>query len=285
MIASPDSPGREPEAIELPAPTAWPMAAAFGVTLGFAGLVTHLAVTIVGVVVGLVAAVGWWREVLPVAQVEHVPLRPPAERARPIEPSPAAVERLIAGEAGHRVRVPVEVQPYSAGIKGGLVGGAAMAVIALAYGLLVQGSSWYPVNLISMTPIPSMGRIGPEELRAFNLTALVIGVIVHGVNSVLVGLLYGVILPMLPRRPVLWGGIVAPLLISSGLWATLGLVNPPVIDLIDWWWFVPSQIAFGLAAGLVIAHAQPIATMQTWPLAAWAGVKATGTGRDLEREP
>lgn len=285
MSPSQDAPGREPQALELPAPTAWPMVAAFGVTLGFAGLVTHLAVSIVGVVVGLVAAVGWWREVLPVEQVEHVPLRPLTERARPILPSPAAVERLIAGEARHRVRVPVQVQPYSAGITGGVVGGVAMAVIAMAYGLLFQGSLWYPVNLLSMAPTPSMGRVGLEELRAFNLTALVIGLILHGVTSVLVGLLYGVILPMLPRRPILWGGMVAPLLMSGGLWATLGVVNPPLIDLIDWRWFVASQIAFGLTAGFVIARAQPIATMQTWPLAARAGLEATGMDRDREPEP
>jgi hypothetical protein len=285
MSASPDAAGRESEALDLPAPTAWPMVAAFGVTLGFAGLVTHPAVSIVGAVVSSVAAVGWWREALPVAQVERVPLRPPAERARPIVPSPAAVERLKVGEAGHRVRVPAEVQPYSAGIKGGLVGGVAMAVIALAYGLLVQGSLWYPINLISMAPLPSITQISLEELRAFNLTALLIGVILHGMNSVLVGLLYSVILPMLPRRPVLWGGIVAPLLISGGLWATLGVLNPPVIELIDWWWFVPSQIAFGLAAGFVIARAHPIATMQTWPLAARAGVQATGMRGDREGEP
>ncbi len=283
MSAEQGVPGREPDALELPAPTAWPMVAAFGVTLGFAGLVTHLVVSIVGVVVGLVAAVGWWWEVLPVEQVEHVPLRPPAKRARPILPSPAAVEPLIAGEARHRVRVPVEVQPYSAGIKGGVVGGVAMAVIAMAYGLLFQGSLWYPVNLLSMAPTPSMGRVGLEELRAFSLTALVIGVILHGLTSVLVGLLYGVILPMLPRRPILWGGMVAPLLMSGGLWAALGVVNPLLIDLIDWRWFVASQIAFGLTAGFVIARAQPIATMQTWPLAARAGLEATGM--DREREP
>ncbi len=285
MSAEQGVPRREPDALELPAPTAWPMVAAFGVTLGVAGLVTHLAVSIVGVVVGLVAAVGWWWEVLPVEQVEHVPLRPPAERARPIVPSPAAVEPLIAGEARHRVRVPVEVQPYSAGIKGGVVGGVAMAVIAMAYGLLFQGSLWYPVNLLSMAPTPSMGRVSLEELRAFSLTALVIGVILHGVTSVLVGLLYGVILPMLPRRPILWGGMVAPLLMSGGLWATLGVVNPLLIDLIDWRWFVASQIAFGLTAGFVIARAQPIATMQTWPLAARAGLEATGMDRDRERQP
>ena len=64
-------------------------------------------------------------------------------------PSPTAVEHLRLGEGGHRVRLPVEVQPLSAGVKGGLVGGVAMAVVALAYGLLVQGSLWYPINLLA----------------------------------------------------------------------------------------------------------------------------------------
>jgi hypothetical protein len=71
----------------------------------------------------LIGAVGWWQEVLPQERVEHVSLRPPAERARPVVPSPAAVEHLRVGEGGHRVRVPVEIQPYSSGVKGGIVGG------------------------------------------------------------------------------------------------------------------------------------------------------------------
>ena len=47
--------------VELPAPTAWPMVAALGITLGFAGLVTNGMVTIVGVVLTIAGAVGWWR--------------------------------------------------------------------------------------------------------------------------------------------------------------------------------------------------------------------------------
>src|SRR5262249_61091854 len=57
--------GSEPELLELPAPTAWPMALAFGVTLIFGGLVTNLAVSLVGLVVGLAGAIGWWRPVRP----------------------------------------------------------------------------------------------------------------------------------------------------------------------------------------------------------------------------
>lgn len=272
----------EPGAIELPAPTAWPMVLALGVTLGCAGLVTHLVVTIVGGVLALAAMVGWWRQVLPVEQVERIPPRPATERARPIVPSPASVERLSLGEGGHRVRIPVEVQPLSAGIKGGLVGGVAMAIIALLYGLLFQRSIWYPINLLSAAAMPSMASADTAMLRAFNGTALLLGFIAHGVISVLAGLLYAVILPMLPRRHMLWGGLVAPLLWTGLIWALLGVINPALNARVDWTWFIASQIAFGLAAGFVVARAQPVATMQTWPLAARAGVQATGT---RERKP
>jgi hypothetical protein len=271
-----DDEGRAPETIELPAPTAWPMVAALGVTLMCGGLVTHAVVSIVGVLLALIGGVGWWREVLPQEQVEHIPLRPPAERARPVVPSPAAVEYLSVGEAGHRVRVPVEVQPYSAGVTGGLVGGVAMAVVALMYGLLAQGSLWYPINLLAGMAIPGMAALSLEQLRAFSAPALIIGTLAHGVISVLAGLLYAVILPMLPRRHMLWGGLVAPLLWTGLIWAVLGIVNPALNARIDWPWFIASQIAFGLAAGFVVSRAQPIATMQTWPLAARAGVEATG---------
>jgi len=275
--------GPAPELIELPAPTVWPMVLAFGVTLGCAGLVTHLVVTIVGAVLSLAGITGWWRQVLPVEQVERVPLRPAAERARAIVPSAAAVERLSLGEGGHRARIPVEVQPLSAGIKGGIVGGIAMAIVALLYGLLFEQSIWYPITLLSAAAMPTMATADIATLRTFSGTALVLGIIAHGAISVLTGLLYAVILPMLPRRHMLWGGLVAPLLWTGLIWALLGVINPALNARVDWIWFIASQIAFGLAAGFVVAKAQPVATMQTWSLAARAGVEATGSER--ERKP
>jgi hypothetical protein len=260
------------------------MVAALGVTMMFGGLVTHAIVSAVGLLLSLIAAVGWWKEVLPQARVEIVHLLPPSERAGPVVPVPATVEHLTIGEGGHRVRVPVEVQPYSAGIIGGLVGGVAMAVVALLYGILVQGSLWYPINLLAGIAIPGMGRLSDEVLRAFSLPALVIATLAHGVISLLTGLLYAVILPMLPRRHMLWGGVVAPLLWTGLIWAVLGVVNPALDARIDWLWFIASQIAFGLVAGVVISRAVPVATMQTWPLAARAGVEATGMGRERERD-
>jgi hypothetical protein len=200
-------------------------------------------------------------------------------------PSRASVARLIPGEAGHRVRIPTEVQPISAGVKGGIVGGGAMAVVALIYGLAFQRSLWYPINLLSAVAMPQLAQADLGTLRAFNLTALILGIIAHGLISILAGLLYAVILPMLPRRHMLWGGLVAPLLWTGGLWAVLGVINPVLNQRVDWPFFILSQIAFGVAAGFVISRAQPVATMQTWPLAARAGVESPGVSAPRERRP
>src|SRR5262249_37129296 len=234
------SPGEEkpvegrPGVIELPAPTVWPMVLAFGVTLAFAGLVTNAIVSIVGLVLAPIAAVGWWRQVLPTPQHEAVGFRPMAERAKPVVASRAAVARLLPGEDGHRVRIPTEVQPISAGVKGGIVGGAAMAVVALVYGVAFQQSLWYPINLLSAVAMPQLAQADMATLPSFNLTALIIGIVTHVLISILTGLLYAVILPIPPRRHMLWGGLVAPLLWTGGIWAVLGVINPVLNARVDW---------------------------------------------------
>src|SRR4029077_17891127 len=110
------------ETIEVPAPTPWPFVTAFGLALVFAGFVTILAVTVTGLVVVLFGAVGWIRNVLPVAKVEEVPslgIEPAISRVRP---STRTVSQLIPGPEGHRVYIPVKVHPYSTGLVGGAVG-------------------------------------------------------------------------------------------------------------------------------------------------------------------
>ena len=47
--------------VELPANTGWPLMAAVGLVLGFSGLVTHVAVTVTGVILFAVAMTGWFR--------------------------------------------------------------------------------------------------------------------------------------------------------------------------------------------------------------------------------
>ena len=266
-----------PGTLAMPAPTAWPFVTALGITLLCAGLVTHPAVSVVGLVLALRGAVGWFREVLPMEKPEFVRVRPVELRATPTKVSPRTVAHLTAGVAGHRVRIPAEIHPYSSGLKGGLAGGTAMAMVACAYGLIAYRSVWYPINLLAASALPSLAEADLARLTAFNSTAFVVAAIIHGVISLLVGLLFAVLLPMLPsRRTAFWSSLFSPLLWSALIWATLRLINPALDARIDWLWFIASQVAFGMTAGYVIHHTETVETMQTWPLAARAGIEAPG---------
>jgi hypothetical protein len=261
--------------IELPAPTFWPIVFAFGLTLLVAGLVTHWVVSAVGLVIGLRGGFGWWRNVIPHEEHEFVPIDV-AHRPTPIMVEARTVVRLRAGEDRHRVRIPEEIHPYSAGIWGGLAGGTAMAALACLYGLIAQHSIWYPVNLLAGVVIPSMGSATTEQLRAFNGLAFVAALIGHGVISIAVGLIYAVMLPMFPKYAPFWAGILMPLFWSGLVATTLNVLNPVMNDRISWPWFVACQLGFGLVGGYVIARSTSIKTMQSWSLAERAFLEAPG---------
>ena len=261
---------REAGTIEAPASTAWPMVLAVGMTLLLSGLVTNVAVSALGVVLFVAAAVGWFREVLPHERHEPLALERPSAG---VAPSPRAVRHLAAGEARHRARLPVEVYPYSAGVKGGIAGGVAMAALAVLHGLIDHGSLWYTINLLAAAASAELSEAGPEALAAFSAEGLVLALVIHATLSLLVGLLYGAILPMFPWHPAWWGGVVAPLLWTGLIAATLGIINPALSARIEWLWFVASQIAFGLVAGLVVARSGRIATFQHASLAERAGLE------------
>jgi hypothetical protein len=276
---------RVPETIAMPAPTVWPLVTALGITLGAAGLVTHMAVSVVGLGLFLCGLVGWWREVLPVEKHVAVPVPPPEQRAVPVQTQFHTVARLRLGEGGHRVRIPAEIHPYSAGLKGGMVGGIAMAIVAVAYGIIAHGSPWYPINLLAAAALPMPPHISLEELKAFNGLALVVALISHTVLSLLVGLLYAAMLPMLPRHPAFWGGLMTPLMWTGLIWAFLDVINPTLQRHIDWRWFIASQVAFGMIGGYVIARSEQIETMQTWPMAARAGLETPAVEPEQEQTP
>src|SRR5262247_3304320 len=113
-----------PGKIIVPAPTPWPMVTAFGLTLLAAGLVTHVVVSVVGLILALRGAIGWFRDVMPVEKTELVPVLP-TDISLAVKPSARSVTHLRAGEASHRVSVPEQYHPYSAGFIGGIFGGIA----------------------------------------------------------------------------------------------------------------------------------------------------------------
>jgi hypothetical protein len=266
-----------PGAITLPAPTAWPIILAFGITLLFAGLVTNASVSILGAILAVTGSVGWFRDVLPHEKEEMI--RVTAE-VPVVATSRREVERLAIAPELSRALLPLETYPVSAGIKGGLAGSVAMAVLACLYGLLKQGSIWYPINLLAATVYSEFLRFGATSLNTFHLGSFSVAVVIHLLTSLLVGLLYGAMLPMFPRRPILLGGVVAPILWTGLLHSILELLNPLLNQHIDWLWFVASQFAFGIVAGLVVVRQQRVRISQFVPFAVRAGIEAPGMTRE-----
>jgi hypothetical protein len=259
--------------IEVPAPTAWPLVLAMGCTLIFAGLLLNISVSALGAVLTLAGCVGWFRAVFPHAQEEEVPV---VAEERQVTTERRVVERLAIAPDQVRAWLPVHTYPVSAGVKGGWTGGVAMAVLACGYGLLKVGSVWYPINLLAAVVYAQSLSLGPAHLNSFHLDSFAIAVVVHGLISTLVGLLYGAMLPMFPRRPMLLGGLIAPVLWSGLLHPLLGLLDPLLASRIDWFWFIASQVAFGIVAGTVVVRHSPMPTLENVSLALRAGVEAPG---------
>ena len=259
--------------IDMPAPTAWPLVLASDCTLMFAGLVTDASISILGVVLALVGSVGWFWEVLPHEHERPVLVVPEVYRVtterRFVDRVPVAADQV-------RAWLPVHTYPVSAGVKGGLAGSVAMAAVACVYGLVNAGSIWYPINLLAAAIYAQSVALEPARLYSFHADSLAVAVVLHGIGSTLVGLLYGAMLPMFPRRPIVLGGLIAPILWSGLLYSLLGLVNPLLESRIDWFWFMASQCAFGVVAGFVVARHLRFLTRENVSFALRAGVEAPG---------
>jgi hypothetical protein len=264
---------RAPVEIEVPASTAWPIVLAFGFTLMFAGLLTSLSVSVLGAVLVAAGCVGWFREVFP---YEHEVAVPIIAEEISITTERKVVERLPIAPDQVRAWLPLETYPVSAGLKGGLAGGVAMAVLACAYGVLKAGSIWYPINLLAATVYAESLKLGPAQLNSFHGDSFAIALVLHGIGSVFVGLLYGAMLPMFARRPIVLGGLIAPVLWSGLLYSIMQLLNPLLASHINWFWFMASQIAFGVVAGIVVVRQQRISTRENLPFAVRAGIEAPG---------
>jgi hypothetical protein len=119
-------------------------------------------------------------------------------------------------------------------------------------------------------------KLGPAQLNSFHADSFAVAIVLHGIVSVLVGLLYGAMLPMFARRPILLGGLIAPALWSGLLYSILGLLNPLLESHIDWFWFTASQVAFGIVAGIVVMRQSRVTTRENVPFALRAGIEAPG---------
>jgi len=269
-------PHHHPDSIELPTPTAWPIIAAFGLSLFFFGLVSNLFFSVIGFLTGVIGAVGWFGTVYPHPQHEPVAVRPEGERAAPIRTAGRVVQMLRVGEGvlPNRAALPLEIHPYRVGMLGGIAGGIVMAIMACIFGQVMYGSIWYPINLLAAAGVPSLSESTMEQLHHFSMAGLIVGTLAHGSISILIGLLYAVMVPMFPRKQEwLWGGIVAPVLWTILIYLTLEMISPMLASGINWPWFVVCQIVFGFVCGFVVYRSGKVATQQTWPMSVRLGVE------------
>lgn len=258
------------DVIQLPMPTVWPMIFALGIALLLTGMVTNLAIGLLGVLLAGMGSIGWFFQVLP-----HEAHEPVAVRSEVVNiASVRTLARSAATGATRRKILPLETFTITSGIKGGLAGGFAMTVPAGIFSLLRYHSFWYAVNLLAAGGFVSWAGASNEFLGQFHLRGLVAAIIIHGTLSLLVGLLYGAMLHMFPKYPILTAGFMVPLLFTGLLSSALGIVSPILDQRIDWYWFVPSQIVFGLVCGYVVNLQDKVRTpqFQSLPFAVRAGL-------------
>src|SRR5215469_18614037 len=217
--ASMETQGGSAKHVVMPAPTAWPITLAFGFTLLVAGLITSVSILILGAILLIAGCVGWFLDVFP--HEKHIEIVA-EEESVPITTTCREVERLDIAPQLPRALLPLETYPISAGVKGGLAGSVAMAVLACLYGVVRQHSLWYPINLLAATLYTQHMMLTQSSLNSFHLTSFLLASLIHLITSVLVGLLYGAMLPMFPRHPIFLGGVMAPV-----LWT--GVLHP-IID-------------------------------------------------------
>jgi hypothetical protein len=276
-----NSTGTPPDSVRLPAPTAWPVVLAFGVTLVWAGLLTTIGISILGAILAIAGCVGWFRQLLPHEQHETLPVK---AVVAPIVTERREVARIPVAHELHRARIPLEIYPISSGIKGGLAGSVAMAVLAVLYGLVKYGSIWYPINLLASIVYARSLQMTTEQISAFHIGLLLVATVIHLAASMLMGVLYGALLPIFPRRPILLGGFIAPIMWSGLLYFSLGIINPLLDQRIDWLWFVITQIGFGIVAGLVVVRQERVRTGQYLPFAVRARIETPGVMEEKKED-
>jgi hypothetical protein len=258
------------DTVILPAPTPWPMVLALGLSLMIAGMVTHWVISLLGLILTLRSIVGWFFDIFPHELHVAVPVQTGVMK---ISSTRTTREQLPVG-ATHRQLLPVETFSITSGIKGGIVGGLAMIIPAALFGLLKYHSIWYAVNLLAAGGFVSWASQSTAFLAQFHLEGLLAATGIHAFTSVLIGLLYGAMLPMFPRKPILTAGFVAPLLWTGLLYSALGIISPVLDARINWLWFVISQIAFGLVCGFIVNLQVKVRTPQfrSLPFAVRAGI-------------
>ena len=254
----PHVPAADHDSVVMPAPTVAPLVLALGLAVAATSVAFGLAFAVVGSLL-VVSGLGMWiAHLLPGRGHCRVLLVAPEDRAAHIGARLGMVTELHPGVPGYRFRMPEKVHPLSAGIKGGIAGGLLMPIPALSYGILSGHGIWYPVNLLAGMVLPGMGEMTLQQLEAFRPDLLIVSCMIHVVISLIVGLIYGVLMPTLPSipKPLAWGGLLMPILWTGTMYLTLGAVDQLLSNRVDWPCFIGSQFLFGVVVAVVV-HCNP----------------------------
>jgi hypothetical protein len=246
---------------------------ALGLTLLIGSIVMNLAVGALGLMLTILGAVGWFRNVLPTEKLEVIEVTTETIEIAPELYTPV---RRIEVDETHRAQLPLRTFSIWSGVKGGIAGGFAMIIVAEVYGVVRYHSIWYIVNLLGGAGVGNWLTPTPEQLMHFRLSAFVTASIIQIAATLLVGMLYGALLPVWPKRPVLLGGLVAPLLWTGLLHSILKTVNPYLAERIDWVSFSAAQVVYGLVAGTIVSRLGDLRHLNQAPLAVRLGVETPG---------
>ncbi len=268
----PTNPDIHTSTIDLPAPTPWPILLALGLTLVFAAFVTSAALGILGAIIAVVSILGWFREVLPHEKHERVEV---STEILPVLHGGHKVARIQMDET-HRAQLPLKTFPISSGIRGGIAGGIAMVIPAEIYSILKFHSIWYVVNLLGGAGVAGWSNPTNAEMLHFRLGAFITANLIQGLVTLLVGLLYGALLPIWPKHPIVLGGLIAPAIWTGLLHSILGIVNPFLEKRIDWWSFAAAQVVFGVVAGFTVVKFGHITSLEQVPLSIRLGLESPG---------
>jgi hypothetical protein len=141
---------------------------------------------------------------------------------------------------------------------GGLLAGTVMALLMAVWGVAIEGSIWYPVNLIAATLVPGLQTADMAILTQFSLAGAVVGSALHFGLAALIGLLFVTLLPTLPGSPALWSALIGPALWFTAVALALPLVNPLMATLTPPGSFFLSHFAYSLILGAWVSRAEKV---------------------------